>query len=143
MKTWNARNEDAERKWYVVDAENQTLGRLATQIATVLRGKHKATFTPHTDQGDFVVVINADKVKMSGKKWQEKLYSRHTGYFGGLKQLRAEEVLSKDPSHILRSAVAGMLPKNRLADKLIQKLKAYPGAEHPHKAQNPQPLTIK
>lgn len=143
MKTWNAKAGEAERSWYVVDAENQTLGRLATQIATVLRGKHKPTFTPHTDEGDFVVVINADKVKMSGNKWGEKLYYRHTGFFGGLKQLRAPEMAEKKPGEILRIAVMGMLPKNRLAKQQIKKLKAYSGTEHPHKAQNPQPLTVK
>lgn len=144
MKTWIANKEEAEanREWYVVDAADKTLGRLATEVANVLRGKNKPTFTPHVDTGDFVVVINSDKVAMSGAKWDDKRYYRHTGFFGSLKEMTARELREKDSTQIITKAVEGMLPKNKLARKMIKKLKVYNDAQHPHAAQNPQALNI-
>lgn len=130
----------AARKWYVVDAEGQTLGRLATRIASTLRGKHNPAFTPHVDCGDFVVVINAEKVKLSGAKLAKKTYYRHTGFPGGVREESAERLLERRPQEVLRRAVTGMLPTNRLGRKLATKLKIYPGPEHPHVAQNPLSL---
>lgn len=141
MKTWNANNE-FDRKWWIVDAEGKNVGRVATQIAIVLRGKHRPTFTPHVDAGDFVVVINTDKLKFSGNKWQDKKYYRKSRFFGSLKETTAQEMLDKDSSYILKHAVQGMLPKNRLGRQLITKLKAYSGGEHPHDAQKPEALTV-
>ena len=142
MKTWNAKPGEVERRWYLVDAEGQTLGRLATRIADTLRGKGKPQYTPHVDTGDFVVVVNAEKIAVTGKKLDDKLYRRHSGYPGGLKTrpLRAE--LSRRPTEVLRRAVKGMLPRNRLARAQLRKLKIYAGAEHPHGAQSPQPLRL-
>jgi large subunit ribosomal protein L13 len=140
MKTWNAKAEDVERRWYVVDAEGQNLGRLATRIADTLRGKRKAEYTPHVDTGDFVVVVNADKIAVTGKKLDEKVYYRHSGYPGGLRQRTLREELERRPTEVLRKAVKGMLPRNRLARRQITKLKVYAGPEHPHEAQNPEPL---
>ena len=133
----------ADQRWYVVDAEGQVLGRMATKIADVLRGKHKPTFTPNADIGDFVIVVNADKVKLTGKKMSEKVYYRHSGYMGGLKSTTPEKVLGgAHPERIVEWAVRGMLPKTRLGDRLFTKLKVYAGPEHPHKAQCPRVLAV-
>jgi large subunit ribosomal protein L13 len=134
--------EDADRKWYIVDAKDQVLGRLASEIAKVIRGKNKATFTPNFDTGDFVVVINASHVKVTGKRELLKTYSHHSGYPGGLKTKSFEELMAKKPGYIIESAVKGMLPKNRLGNKLIKKLKVYANDAHPHAAQKPEPLNI-
>ena len=140
MKTWNAKAEDVERRWYVVDAEGQTLGRLATRIADTLRGKRKPEYTPHVDTGDFVVVVNADKIAVTGKKMDEKMYYRHSGYPGGLRARTLREQLDRRPTEVIRTAVKGMLPRNRLARRQITKLKVYAGPDHPHSAQKPDPL---
>jgi len=132
----------SERRWFIVDADGRVVGRLATQIANVLRGKHKPRFTPHVDSGDFVVVINAAKVKFSGRKLEDKLYIRHTGWPGGVRRATAGRVMQERPERVLRSAVTGMLPKNRLGRKLATKLKIYRGAEHPHAAQQPEQLAL-
>jgi large subunit ribosomal protein L13 len=137
MKTYVAKPEDFKRDWYVVDASDQVLGRLATQIAMRLRGKHKPIFTPHVDTGDFVVVVNADKVKLTGRKTDQKMYWRHSGYPGGIKGVSARRMLETKPEELIRQAVRGMLPKNRLGRKLLKKLKVYTGTEHPHQAQQP------
>ncbi|MEA1995235.1 MAG: 50S ribosomal protein L13 [Campylobacterota bacterium] len=142
MKTFVAKSGDVERSWYVTDATDKVVGRLAVRIADTLRGKNKPQFTPHVDTGDFVVVVNAEKIKFTRNKWQDKYYHRHSGYFGGLKTVNAEEMLEKHPERILMSAVKGMLPKNRLGRKLIKKLKIYKGCDHPHEAQNPQKLEV-
>jgi large subunit ribosomal protein L13 len=142
MKTCVATPADRERNWVLVDARGQTLGRLATQIADVLRGKRKPTYTPHCDVGDFVVVINAEQISVTGNKRAEKLYHRHSGYPGGLKSRTLEQMLDRRPEEVLRLAVKGMLPRNRLARKQITKLKIYAGPEHPHAAQKPEPLEI-
>ncbi len=141
MNTISAKPGEVEQKWYVVDATDQVLGRLATRIATVLRGKHKPMFTPHVDVGDFVIVINADKVKLTGTKLDDKKYYWHSGYPGGLKSRTARQMLADKPEEVFRRAVWGMLPKNRLGRRLIGKLKVYPGPDHPHKAQQPVPLS--
>ncbi len=140
MKTWNAKAETVERRWYVVDAEGQTLGRLATRVADTLRGKRKPEYTPHVDTGDFVVVVNAEKISVTGKKLDEKLYRRHSGYPGGLRTRTLREQLERRPTEVLRKAVKGMLPRNKLANRQITKLKIYAGPEHPHGPQNPEPL---
>jgi large subunit ribosomal protein L13 len=140
MKTWNAKPGEVERRWYVVDAEGQTLGRLATRIADTLRGKRKPEYTPHVDTGDFVVVVNADKIAVTGKKLDDKLYIRHSGYPGGLRSRTLREELERRPTEVLRGAVKGMLPRNRLARAQLRKLRIYAGPEHPHEAQAPQPL---
>jgi large subunit ribosomal protein L13 len=142
MKTYVASTEDRDRQWVVVDAEGQTLGRLATRIADALRGKRKPTFTPHLDVGDFVVVVNAEKISVTGAKRTEKLYHRHSGYPGGLRTRTLTEMLEKRPEEVIRLAVKGMLPKNRLGRKQLTKLKVYAGPEHPHAAQKPQKLEI-
>jgi len=134
--------KEVDRKWYLVDAKDKVLGRLATQIAMRLRGKHKPIYTPHADTGDFVVVINADKVTLTGKKWDKKIYYRHTGYIGGLKEITAKKLLEKKPRDILRFAVKGMLPKNSLGRRQLKKLKIYTGSAHPHEAQQPEKLEI-
>lgn len=141
MKTESAKFEADKRKWIVVDAENQVLGRLASQIAVRIRGKHLPTFSPHVDTGEFVVVINADKIKLTGDKWNQKTYYRYSGYMGGLKSTIARKLIQEKPERMIRLAVWGMLPKNRLGRKLIKKLKIYTGPEHPHEAQ--QPATLK
>jgi large subunit ribosomal protein L13 len=143
QKTWNAKPGEVQQRWYLVDAEGQTLGRLATRIADTLRGKTKAEYTPHVDTGDFVVVINAEKIAVTGKKLDEKLYRRHSGYPGGLRERTLREQLERRPEQVLRLAVKGMLPRNRLARAQINKLKIYAGPEHPHEAQAPQPLEVK
>jgi large subunit ribosomal protein L13 len=139
-KTKSTRKEDVERKWYVVDAEGETVGRLSTKIATVLRGKHKPGYTPHVDCGDNVIVVNADKVKFSGSKWDQKEYLRYSGYPGGQKRTKASEMLVKKPTEIVEKAVKGMLPKNRLGNQMFKKLFTYAGPEHPHAAQKPEPF---
>jgi large subunit ribosomal protein L13 len=142
VKTYQANAQDRERDWYVVDAENKTLGRLATQIADILRGKRKRTYTPHVDVGDFVVVINAEKVHVTGKKREDKRYWRHSGYPGGIRSRTLGEMLDRRPEEVLRKAVKGMLPRNRLARQQLTKLKVYAGPEHPHQAQKPETLEI-
>jgi large subunit ribosomal protein L13 len=142
MKTYVAKPTDRERNWLVVDATGQTLGRLATQIADALRGKRKAEYTPHIDTGDFVVVINAEKITVTGNKRSDKKYYRHSGYPGGLKVRTFEEQMARRPEEIIRMAVKGMMPRNRLARKQLTKLKVYAGPEHPHQAQKPQPMEI-
>jgi large subunit ribosomal protein L13 len=143
MKTYNAKPGEIARDWYVVDAEGQTLGRLATQIADVLRGKRKPAYTPHVDTGDFVVVVNAEKIQVTGTKLDNKMYYRHSGYPGGLKARPLREQLQRQPAEVLRKAVKGMLPKNRLARQQLGKLKIYAGPEHPHEAQAPKPFELK
>jgi large subunit ribosomal protein L13 len=140
MSTTIARPADVEHGWFVIDAEDQVLGRLATRVATVLRGKHKTTFTPHVDTGDFVIVINAGKVRFTGRKLEQKFYHRYSGFPGGMDSRRASDVLRDDPERIIHQAVKGMLPKNKLARHVITKLKIYAGSEHPHSAQQPQPF---
>ena len=142
MKTYVANSNDRKRDWVIIDATGLTLGRLSTQIAEILRGKRKPEYTPHVDTGDFVVVINAEKIAVTGKKREDKLYYRHSGFPGGLKSRTLEEMLTRRPEEVLRIAVKGMLPKNRLARKQLTKLKIYAGTDHPHVAQKPQPLEI-
>jgi large subunit ribosomal protein L13 len=132
----------AQRQWYVIDAQGKVLGRMASEIAKVLRGKNKPIFTPNLDVGDFVIVINARGVKLTGKKLQKKIYYRHTEYPGGIRERTAERMLEEKPEHLIRRAVKGMLPKNRLSRKLVNKLKVYAGPEHPHEAQKPKPFVI-
>ena len=138
--TFMANPQNVERKWYVVDAEGQTVGRLAAEVAKVLRGKHKPTFTPHVDTGDFVIVINAEKAVFTGKKLTDKIYFRHSGYNGGTTFTPAGQMQAKFPERVIEKAVRGMLPKNRLGEQMYRKLNVYAGAEHPHAAQNPQPV---
>jgi large subunit ribosomal protein L13 len=140
MKTYSAKPGEVTREWYLVDAEGKTLGRLATQIADTLRGKRKPQYTPHVDTGDFVIVVNAEKIQVTGNKLDQKRYYRHSGYPGGLRSRTLREQLERRPTEVLRVAVKGMLPKNRLARQQITKLKIYSGPEHPHEAQNPKPL---
>jgi len=142
MKTFVAKEHEISKKWYLVDAKDKVLGRMATQIATRLRGKQKPVFTPHMDAGDFIVVINADKLVLTGKKWDDKIYYRHSGYIGGLKQISARKLLEKKPENILRFAVRGMLPKNSLGRRQLKKLKIYAGSEHPHHAQQLEELEV-
>lgn len=143
MKTFMPSGKNIERKWYIVDAEGQTLGRLASQVATVLRGKNKPEFTPFLDMGDYVIVINAEKVVLTGKKLQNKVYSTHTGQPGGLKEINYRQLLQTKPELAIKTAVKGMLPKNTLGRDMIKKLKVYAGSEHGHEAQQPEVLTIK
>ena len=143
MKSFIAKKETVQHDWYVVDAENQVLGRLAAEIAYRLRGKHKPVYTPHVDTGDFIVVVNADKVRLTGKKLDDKKYYRYTGYPGGLRVQTAGELLKKKPEQVLVFAVKGMLPKNSLGRSMFKKLKVYTGADHPHQAQKPQTLELK
>jgi len=142
MKTYQAKKEELEHQWYLVDAKGKILGRLATKVADVLRGKTKPTYTPHLDTGDFVVVINAEKVTLTGKKMKDKVYYHHTGYPGGIKEMSAEKLLAKKPTEMIRIAVRGMLPKNSLGRQVLRKLKIYAGPEHPHEAQKPVSLEI-
>ena len=139
-KTQSLRKEDVERDWLIVDAAGQNVGRMCTQIATILRGKHKASYTPHVDNGDYIIVINAEKVNFSGLKWKQKVYQRYSGYPGGQKERTAEEMLAKKPEAIVEKAVKGMLPKGRLGRAMFKKLFVYVGSEHPHQAQQPKPL---
>ncbi|HWH44656.1 MAG TPA: 50S ribosomal protein L13 [Thermoleophilaceae bacterium] len=142
MKTYVATPSTRDREWFVVDATGKTLGRLATQIADTLRGKRKPEYTPHCDVGDFVIVVNAEKISVTGKKMQEKLYHRHSGYPGGLRTRTLEQMLERRPEEVIRLAVKGMLPRNRLARQQLRKLKIYAGPEHPHVAQKPQQLEV-
>jgi large subunit ribosomal protein L13 len=143
QKTYTPKAAEIERKWYVVDAEGQVLGRLATQIATILRGKHKPIYTPNLDTGDYVIVINADKVRLSGNKEDQKMYYRHSFYPGGLREIRYREMKAKHPDRIIKLAVKGMLPKTTLAREQLRKLRIYTGAEHPHAGAQPVELSIK
>jgi large subunit ribosomal protein L13 len=140
--TISAKNSDNQAKWWVVDAQGAVLGRLASRVAARLRGKHNPLFTPHADTGDWVIVVNAEKVVLSGRKWDQKVYYRHSGFTGGLKEITAKKLLEKRPEDLVRFAVKGMLPKNRLGRKLFKKLKVYTGGEHPHEAQKPDTWTL-
>ena len=142
MKTFSAKPETVKRDWFVIDAENKVLGRLATEIARRLRGKHKAEYTPHVDTGDYIIVINADKIAVTGNKESDKLYQHHTGYPGGLKTISLDKQRIKAPERIIETAVKGMLPKNPLGRAMFRKLKVYAGAEHGHQAQQPQTLEL-
>jgi large subunit ribosomal protein L13 len=140
--TYSAKDTDNQGRWYLVDAENAILGRLASTVAARLRGKHNPLFTPHVDTGDWIIVINADKVALTGKKWDQKNYYRHSGYIGGLKTITAKKLMEKRPEDLIRIAVKGMLPKNRLGRKLFKKLKVYSGEQHPHEAQQPEVFEV-
>ncbi len=142
MKTFSLKKENINQDWWLLDAKDEVLGRLASKAAVILRGKHKADFTPHLDNGDFVIIINADKVKLTGKKEEQKLYRRHSGYIGGLKEIPFKKKKEKDPQGIIINAVSGMLPKNKLGRKMIKKLKVYCDEKHPHEAQKPQKLEV-
>ena len=142
MKTVSMRAQDVQRSWLVVDAENETLGRLATEVARRLRGKHKPEYTPHVDTGDYVIVVNADKVRVTGKKTTDKIYYRHSGYPGGIKAISFEHLLAKHPERIIEKAVKGMLPRNPLGRAVYRKLKVYAGPDHPHTAQQPKLLEL-
>jgi len=142
MKTFQAKKEEVEHKWYLVNAEGKVLGRLSTELVKILKGKNKPTYTPHMDTGDFVVVVNAGKVTLTGKKMKDKIYYHHTGYPGGIKEMNAEKLLAKKPTEMIRMAVRGMLPKNSLGRQMLRKLKIYAGPSHPHEAQRPVPLEI-
>ncbi len=142
MNTYMANAQTVERKWYVVDAEGMVLGRVASQVANILRGKHKPTYTPHVDTGDYVIVVNADKLVLTGKKLDQKIYYHHTGYVGGLKETKYRKLMAEKPEFALRHAVVGMLPKNPLGRKMATKLHIYSGAEHEHAAQKPEVLTL-
>ncbi len=142
MRTFTGRTEDIEREWYLVDAEGQTLGRLASRIAPILKGKHKPVYTPHLDCGDFIVVVNAEKVRVTGRKMDQKRYHRHSGYPGGLTSVTLRDQLKKHPERVLLAAVRGMLPKNKLGRRMIKKLKVYAGDSHPHQAQQPKLLEL-
>lgn len=143
MRTFSAKPTDIQHDWYIVDAEDVVLGRLASQVAQILRGKHKPIFTPHADTGDFVIVINAEKVRMTGGKEEKKSYFHHTGYPGGVRVQSYREMMAKHPERVIEKAVKGMVPHNRLGRQILKKLKVYAGAEHPHAAQQPKPLEIK
>ncbi|HPX61372.1 MAG TPA: 50S ribosomal protein L13 [Deltaproteobacteria bacterium] len=142
MKTEVAKNENIKRDWYVVDAQDVVLGRLSTQVANILRGKNKAVYTPSVDTGDFVIVINADKIALTGRKLADKTYYSHTGFPGGLKEITAGKLLDKKPEELIKKAVKGMLPKNKLSRHMLKKLKVYAGANHPHDAQQPKKVTL-
>jgi large subunit ribosomal protein L13 len=137
MKTYQAKKEDIEHKWYLVNAEGKVLGRLSTELAKILKGKNKPTYTPHVDTGDFVIVVNAGKITLTGKKMKDKIYYHHTGYPGGIKEMSAEKLLARKPTEMIRMAVRGMLPKNSLGRQMLRKLKIYAGPNHPHEAQKP------
>lgn len=141
-KTQSAKKEEVERKWHIIDAEGQIVGRLGTRVASVLRGKHKASYTPHIDTGDYVIVINAEKVRFTGNKLNDKIYQRYSGYPGGQRERTAKEMLDKKPIAIVEAAVRGMLPKNRLGRAMFKKMFVYEGAEHPHEAQQPEKLEL-
>ena len=142
MKTFVAKKEDVIRDWYLVDADNQVLGRIATSIANVLRGKNKPTYTPSIDTGDFVIVVNAEKIMLTGAKFDDKIYYSHSGFPGGIKSISAGKLLQKRPEEVIRKAVKGMLPKNKLSRHMLSKLKIYAGSEHPHKAQQPKTIQL-
>jgi len=141
-KTISANDKTVQKEWLLVDAEGQTLGRLASKVAKLIRGKHKPDFTPHVDGGDYVIVINADKIKLTGNKWADKVYVRHTGYPGGRREITAEEMLAKHPERLVEKAVKGMLPKNKLGRKMYKNLHVYAGAEHKHEAQKPKKFDL-
>jgi large subunit ribosomal protein L13 len=143
MPTPMPRERDIQRRWFIVDADGQVLGRLASRVATILRGKHKPDFAPHLDVGDHVVVVNAEKVHLTGRKLRDKMYRWHTGYIGGLRTVNAETMLTSHPERVIEWAVQGMLPKNRLGRAMARKLKVYRGSEHPHRAQQPAPLAVR
>lgn len=142
MTTLSAKPAEVRREWFLIDAENTTLGRLATEIAHRLRGKHKTSYTPHVDTGDYIVVINAEKIRVTGNKMKDKMYYHHTGYIGNLKSISLEKLLDKAPERVIESAVKGMMPRNKLGRAMYKKLKVYAGSEHQHQAQNPQVLEI-
>jgi large subunit ribosomal protein L13 len=142
VRTFTAKTAEIEREWYVIDAEGQTLGRLASKIAPIIKGKHKPIYTPHLDCGDFVIVINAEKVRVTGRKLDQKMYYRHSQYPGGLSAINLRDQLAKHPERVLQAAVRGMLPKNKLGRQMIKKLKVYSGDSHPHEAQQPKPLKL-
>jgi large subunit ribosomal protein L13 len=142
MKTYQAKKEEIDHKWYLVNAEGKVLGRLSTELAKILKGKNKPIYTPHVDTGDFVVVVNAGKVTLTGKKLKDKIYYHHTGYPGGIKEMSAEKLLAKKPTEMIRMAVRGMLPKNSLGRQMLRKLKIYSGPNHPHEAQQPVSLEL-
>ena len=142
MRTFTAKTAEIKRQWYVVDAQGQTLGRLASKIAPILKGKHKPTYTPHLDCGDFVIVVNIDKVRVTGRKLDQKIYYQHSEYPGGLKRISLRDQLAQHPDRVLMAAVKGMLPKNRLGRQMIKKLKLYAGEAHPHQAQQPKSLSL-
>ena len=142
MKTYMAKPEDIKRNWYVVDASGKTLGRLSSKIAKILRGKHKPTYTPHVDTGDFVIVVNAEKINLTGNKWEQKLYRKHSEFPGGLKEIPYNKLREKKPELMVKQAVKGMLPKNKLGRSMLRKLKIYAGSEHPHQAQQPENLEL-
>lgn len=142
MKTYSAKAETVQRDWYIVDAADQTLGRLSTEIARRLRGKHKPEYTPHVDTGDYIVVINAEKVRVTGNKSKQKMYYSHTGYPGGIKDISFEKLIDKAPERVIQSAVKGMLPRGPLGRAMFKKMKVYAGAEHPHASQQPQALSL-
>lgn len=142
MKTYIPPVREIERKWYLVDAEGQVLGRLASRLATILMGKEKPWYTDFLDTGDFLIVVNADKVRLTGRKWENKNYYSHSGYPGGLKQIKAKDLLRKHPERLMELAVKGMLPKNKLGQRMLRKLKIYAGSEHPHQAQKPESLAL-
>ena len=143
MKTYMAKPETVERKWYVVDATDMVLGRLASQVAAILRGKNKPTFTPNVDTGDFVIIVNCDKVRLTGKKLEQKMYRYHTGYIGGLKEIQYKKLMNDKPQFAVYEAIRGMLPKNAIGRQMIKKLKVFKGAEHTHAAQKPEELKLK
>jgi len=140
MKTFSATKADIQRRWYLIDADGKALGRVASQIATLLRGKHKPIYTPHMDTGDHVIVVNASKIRLTGNKWEDKFYARHSGYPGGFKSILAGKLLAQKPERVIEIAVKGMLPKNKLGRLMFKKLKVYGGINHPHQAQHPEPL---
>jgi large subunit ribosomal protein L13 len=142
VSTYMAKSEEIERKWYVLDATDQVLGRLSTRVAEVLRGKDKPIFTPHVDTGDYVIVINAKKIKLTGKKWEQKKYYHHSGYPGGIKEIPYNKLVQKKPEFIIEKAVKGMIPHNKLGSSIIKKLKVYAGPEHPHQAQQPEVMEL-
>jgi len=142
MKTTSARNSEVDRKWHVIDADGKVVGRLASRVASILRGKNKPIFTPHVDTGDYVVIVNADKVRFTGNKLEQKAYYHHTGFIGGIKKETAKDIMKENPERIISSAVRGMLPKNRLGRQIFKKLKVYSGPDHPHQAQNPEMLNL-
>ena len=142
MKTFSAKKSDVVKKWVIIDADGQVLGRIASRAAAIIRGKTKPIFTPHVDTGGNVIIINAAKIKLTGKKWMQKIYYRHTGFPGGIKSTTAQEILDKKPADLLTKAVKGMLPKNRLGRSLFNNLRVYDSDQHPHSAQNPEPVTL-
>lgn len=142
MKTFSLKADEIDRKWYIVDAQNQILGRFASEIANRLRGKYKPEFSPHMDNGDFIIIVNCEKIRVTGKKLEEKVYYRHSGWVGGLKEINLAQQLARHPRRVIMHAVKGMLPKNRLGRAMLKKLKVYVGPNHPHAAQKPEPLKL-